>query len=208
MRADAPLPKIKICGLTNLEDAGAAAGLGADFLGFIFAPSPRRLSLEKAETFWKSLPCGVPRVGVFRDQKAKEVSAVVERLSLDYLQFHGAESPALCRSFGLPVIRALSPTEVKDLRVFELYRRVAAYFLVDLPKEGGSAEVLPRKIARASLGLGKPTLLAGGLDPGNIGGFVRDLRPFGVDVARGVECEPGKKDFGKMREFFARARER
>lgn len=208
MAAGGHLLKIKICGLTTLEDARAAAALGADFLGFIFAPSPRGLSVERAETFWKDLPCGVPRVGVFRDQRAREVSAVVERLPLDYLQFHGGESPALCRSFGLPVIRALSPREVKGLRVFELYRQVSAYFLVDLPKEGGGPGVLPREIARASLDLGKPTLLAGGLDPGNVGEFVRDLHPFGIDAARGVESEPGKKDFGKMREFFARARER
>jgi phosphoribosylanthranilate isomerase len=199
-------PKIKVCGLTNLADARAAAKLGADYLGFVFAPSPRRLTVREAEKFWHDLPPGVPRVGVFRDQKAREVAAVIERLPLGYLQFHGSESPAICRSFALPVIKALSVTDVKDLRLLELYNDVADFFLLDLPKEEEAAPVLPRKIARSAAALAKPAFLAGGLDPANVGDFVRDRRPFGIDVARGVEKEPGVKDFDKMRRFIASAR--
>jgi phosphoribosylanthranilate isomerase len=199
-------PKIKVCGLTNLADARAAASLGADYLGFVFAPSPRRLSIRAAEEFWHDLPPGVPRVGVFKDQKAAEVAAIIERLPLGYLQFHGSESPAICRSFALPVIKALSVTDVRDLHLLELYNEVADFFLLDLPKERAATPVLPRKIGRSAAALARPAFLAGGLDPANVGDFVADLRPFGIDVARGVEKEPGVKDFDKMQKFMARAR--
>lgn len=200
-------PKVKVCGLTNLSDALAAAKMGADFLGFVFAASPRQITLEKAERFWHDLPSGVPRVGVFKDQKAREVGRIVDRLPFGYLQFHGSESPAVCRSFGLPVIRAVSAGEVRDLRVLELYKDLADYYLVDLPKEKGGAGVLPREIAAAAVKLGKPTFLAGGFRPKNIAEIVGQLRPYGVDVARGVEKEPGRKDIARMRRFFEQLRQ-
>ena len=85
--------RIKICGLGCAEEAAVAADLGADFLGFVFAASPRRVSVEEAARFWERLPAGVPKVGVFRDQDQSEVRKVLSVLSLDYLQFHGGESP-------------------------------------------------------------------------------------------------------------------
>ncbi len=199
--------KIKVCGLTRLEDALSAAELGADYLGFVFAPSPRRLDRAAARRFWDDLPPGVARVGVFRDQKAREVAATVAEFPVDYIQLHGSESPAICRSFSQPVIKAFSPRSVEELSVLELYRGVADIFLVDLPKEDSTAELLPREVARAATALGKPTLLAGGLDPENVGDFVRELRPWGVDVARGVEADPGIKDRGRMESFFAAVRD-
>jgi phosphoribosylanthranilate isomerase len=198
--------KIKVCGLTRREDAVAAAELGADYLGFVFAPSPRRLDLAEARRFWADLPPGVARVGVFRDQKAGEVAATIEEFPVDYLQLHGGESPAICRSFSLPVIKAFSPRNREELSVLELYRGVADLFLVDLPKENPSAPVLPLEVGRAATALGKPTLLAGGLTPENVGGFVRELHPWGVDVARGVETGPGIKDHGRMKDFFEAVR--
>jgi len=198
--------KVKICGLTGLADALGAAALGADFLGFVFAPSPRQLHLEEAVKFWGDLPPAVPRVGVFRDQTAREVGRIVERLPLGYLQFHGRESPAVCRSFGLPVIKAVSCRDRKDLRMLELYRDVAEYFLVDLPKEDATKRSLPLDIARAALELGRPVFLAGGLTGRSVGALLRQVRPFAVDVARGVEREPGRKDLRKMEEFMRRVR--
>ena len=194
--------RIKICGLTRLEDAVAAAELGADYLGFVFAPSPRQLDRAAARRFWADLPPGVPRVGVFRDQKARDVAATVAEFPVAYLQLHGSESPAICRSFPQPVIKSFSPRSVEELSVLELYRSIADLFLVDLPKENPSSSVLPLEVGRAATALGKPTLLAGGLDPENVGDFVRELHPWGVDVARGVEAKPGIKDLARMKEFF------
>ncbi len=199
--------KVKVCGLTGLADAWGAADLGADFLGFVFAPSPRQLDPAKAESFWGELPAGVPRVGVFKDQTAREVGRIIERLPFGYLQFHGRETPAVCRSFGLPVIKAVSCREPRDLRVLELYRDVAEYFLVDLPKEASPKSSLPVEIARAAVRLGKPVFLAGGLNSHNVGKLLRQVRPFGVDVARGVEREPGKKDLREIEQFVRRVRE-
>jgi len=197
--------RIKICGLTDPVDAGVAVDLGADLLGFVFAASPRQLEVENASRFWTSLPRGVPRVAVFKDQGEGEVQGVLSALPLDYLQFHGNESREFCRSFGLPVIRACSARNVEDLKALDGWD-CADFFLVDLPKENAGG-VLARDVARAATALAKPTLLAGGLDPENVGDLVRSVRPYGVDVARGVEREPGKKDLEKMRLFIERARE-
>jgi len=196
--------RIKICGLTDPADAAAASDLGADFLGFVFAPSPRRLSVEQGREFWERLPAGVPKIGVFKDQAEDEVRRVLSSLPLDYLQFHGGESPEFGSSFGLPVIRACSARSAEDLKFLESWE-FAELFLVDLPKTG-SGGVLPLEVAEAAAALGKPTLLAGGLDPDNVAGLVRRVRPYGVDVARGVEAEPGKKDLEKMRRFIEEAR--
>lgn len=196
--------RIKICGLTDPVEAEVAVDLGADLLGFVFAPSPRRLRVEEASGFWRSLPRGVPKVGVFKDQDEDEVGSVLAAVSLDYLQFHGNETPAFCRSFGLPVIRACSARSVDDLKAFDGWE-FADLFLVDLPKEDTEG-VIARDVARAAVLLARPALLAGGLDPGNVGGLVRSVRPWGVDVARGVEAEPGKKDIEKMRLFIDEAR--
>lgn len=194
--------KIKVCGLTRLEDARTAAEMGADFLGFVFAPSPRRLDPAAGSKFRGQLPKDVPVVGVFKDQKAREVAETLERFPVDYLQFHGGESLAVCRSFGLPVIKAHSCRVATDLRVLELYRSVAELFLVDLPKENPGEKVLPLEVAAEAAGLGRPVLLAGGFTPENVGAFVERLAPFGVDVARGIESSPGIKDHDLMKGFF------
>lgn len=196
--------RIKICGLTDPVDAGVAVDLGADLLGFVFAPSPRRLQVEEAARFWTSLPRGVPKVGIFKDQDASEVGSVLAALPLDYLQFHGKESPAFCRSFSHPLIRACSARSVEDLKKLEGWE-FADLFLVDLPKED-SEGVIARDVAKAASRLARPALLAGGLDPENVGDLVRSVRPWGIDVARGVEREPGKKNIEKMRRFVDEAR--
>jgi phosphoribosylanthranilate isomerase len=200
-------PKIKICGLTDLWDARAAAEYGADFLGFVFAPSARRIDPIRACEFWKDLPEGPSRVGVFKDQKVEEVDLVLKILNLDYLQFHGDESPIFCRAFAKPVIKACTLREEGDLQTLEAYREAADFFQVDLPKTPADSGALPLELARAAIGLGKPVLLAGGLTPENVRNYVAELRPFGLDVARGVEYAPGKKDWAKIREFVERARE-
>lgn len=201
-----PVPAVKICGLTNLEDAFAAAAAGADFLGFVFAPSPRRLNPDRARQFWLDLPREIPKVGVFKGQTLEEIERLLDLLPLDYLQFHGSEKPAFCRVFDLPVIRAIQVRTVADLRLAEGYLDVAELLLVDLPKEDAGQGVLPVEIARRAVALPKPVLLAGGLTPENVGALVEEVRPFGVDVARGVESSPGKKDHEAMRRFILAAK--
>jgi len=198
------LAKVKVCGLTNLADARAAAEAGADFLGFVFAPGPRRLDPEAARRFWQDLPRGVPTVAVFRDQTLEEVERVLRLVRPDYLQFHGGEPPGFCRVFERPVIRALPARAPEDLAVAVGYLDVAAIFLVDLPK--GAAGVLPGAVARAAVHLSRPVLLAGGLTPANVRALVEEFRPFGVDVARGVESAPGIKDHALVREFVRNAK--
>lgn len=198
------MTKVKICGLTNLVDARAAAEAGADFLGFVFAPGPRRLDPEAARGFWGELPQGVPKVAVFRDQPLGEIEQVLALVQPDYLQFHGAERPGFCRIFCRPVIRALPARVPADLAIAAAYVEAAAMFLVDVPKgEGG---VLAADVVRAAMRLPRPTFLAGGLHPGNVRALVEEFRPFGVDVARGVESAPGIKDHRLLREFVRAAR--
>ena len=196
--------KVKICGLTNLEDARAAAAAGADFLGFVFAAGPRRLDPKAARGFWADLPRGVRTVAVFRDQSIEEVERVLAVVRPDYLQFHGAETPGFCRVFELPVIRALPARVPADLALAAAFADVAELFLVDLPK--GEAGTLPAEVARAAARLPRPALLAGGLTPANVGALVAELRPHGVDVARGVESAPGVKDHGLVRDFVRNAK--
>ena len=196
--------KVKICGLTNLEDARAAAAAGADFLGFVFAAGPRRLDPQAARGFWADLPRGVRTVAVFRDQSIEEVERVLAVVRPDYLQFHGAETPGFCRVFELPVIRALPARAPGDLALAAAFADVVELFLVDLPK--GDAGTLPAGVARAAAGLPRPALLAGGLTPGNVGALVAEFRPYGVDVARGVESAPGVKAHGLVREFVRSAK--
>lgn len=195
---------VKICGLTSLDDALAAAAAGADFLGFVFAAGPRRLDPQAARGFWEGLPRGVPRVAVFKDQSLDEVGLVVSLLHPDFLQFHGAETPGFCRVFAIPVIRAIPARTPGDLALAEAYVDAADIFLVDVPK--GDAGSLAPQVARAAVGLRRPVLLAGGLDPGNVGAVVGEFRPYGVDVARGVESAPGVKDHARVREFIRNAK--
>lgn len=196
--------KVKICGLTNLADARAAAAAGADFLGFVFAPGSRRLDPAVARGFWADLPRGVPKVAVFRDQTVEEVERVLRLARPDYLQFHGGESPGFCRVFEMPVIRSLPARVPADLAVAEAFLDVAEIFLVDVPK--GEAGVLPEAVARMAVLLPRPVLLAGGLTPANVRAIVEAHQPFGVDVARGVESAPGVKDHALIREFVKQAK--
>jgi phosphoribosylanthranilate isomerase len=196
--------KVKICGLTNRADAHAAADAGADFLGFVFAPSPRRVDPRIAHGFWPELPRGVPTVAVFRDQTLEEVERVLHLVRPDFLQFHGCERPAFCRVFGRPVIRALPARKPEDLALADGFVDIAEIFLVDLPK--GDTGTLPADVARAAVSLPKPVLLAGGLNPANVRAIVEQFRPYGVDVASGVETAPGVKDHALVLEFIRNAK--
>lgn len=202
--SDASATRVKICGLTSLADAWAAREAGADFLGFVFAPSPRRLDPAAARGFWRELPRGVPTVAVFRDQTLEEVEAVLRLVRPDFLQFHGREKPGFCRVFERPVIRALPARAPADLALAEAFVDIAEFFLVDVPK--GDAGTIAADVAAAAVALPRPVLLAGGLNPANVRAFVERFRPFGVDVASGVESSPGVKDHELLRAFVGNAK--
>lgn len=189
--------RVKICGITRLEDALAAAEAGADAVGFVFWPhSPRFVSLEEGGRMASRLPPFLQRVGVFVDSPPSEVRKAIEAVGLTTLQFHGKESPEYCSDWSLPVIKAFRTGPEFSLREVRPYRSVSA-ILVDGYRPGlmGGAGVrsdwtLAQRIKRYAR-----VILAGGLTPENVGEAIRAVRPYAVDVSSGVEKRPGQKDW-------------
>lgn len=201
--------KVKICGLTNFEDTLDAIELGADYLGFNFYKDSKRfISLEKFEEIVQEIPYEVMKVGVFVNADPQFVIDIATEFNLDYLQFHGDETAEYCNQFARPYIRALRPEKESDLVGLSDFE--AECFLVDSfvsHSYGGSGVVsnwdLAKKVKSDSH---KPLFLSGGLTSENIEMAIGSVRPFAVDVASGVELEPGKKDYHKMDEFIKRAK--
>jgi phosphoribosylanthranilate isomerase len=197
--------KIKICGITNAEDAWAAAELGADMLGFVFAESRRRISPEDAGRIVQTLPPFVTPVGVFRNPEEEEVTAAAEASGIRVVQLHGDESPGLCGRLG-GRFRVVKRIDVRPGDgALSIIRRMEAYAgtacLIDPGAGDGAAFDWSR-----FRGIGRPFWLAGGLNPENVKTAVRTLRPRVVDVSTGVEKAPGLKDRQKMKKFISEAR--
>ncbi len=200
--------KIKICGMTRVEDALKAAEFGADAVGFIFyKKSPRAVTDKMVREMVSALPPFVQRVGVFVNEKAERINALVSRLGLDIVQLHGDETPAFCRKIEVRVVKAV---RMQDPSVLE---RLADYpvdgFLLDTfhpGAYGGTGEVFDWRLAKKGKRLG-PVILAGGLNPDNVSAAIRQVGPYGVDVCSGVEKKPGVKDFKKMRAFVSAVRQ-
>lgn len=199
--------RVKICGVTRVEDALAAARLGADALGFNFWPRSRRyLPPERARAIVRRLPPFVTAVGVFVDPTRDEVLRAAEASGVGVAQLHGDEPPDLCASLPLPVLKGIRLDGRGALA------RLAAYdvagFLLDAPSAGygGSGTTCDWPLA-AEAARARPIVLAGGLTPENVAEAVRAVRPWAVDVASGVESEPGVKDEARMRRFVERAKE-
>jgi phosphoribosylanthranilate isomerase len=203
--------RIKICGITNLEDALLAAELGADALGFIFYPkSPRKVAPEAARDIIRQLPPLVVSVGVFVDEDAAMVRELAAQIGLDWVQLHGRESPEYCRSLGRRVIKGFRIKDEESLPGLAAYRNVVNAFLLDTYKKGrmgGTGEAFDWHLAREARHYG-PIILAGGLTADNVALAIKTAQPQAVDVASGVEATPGKKDPEKLREFFAAMRRR
>lgn len=195
--------RIKICGLTNLEDARKAVGLGADALGFVFAESPRRISPESAAGIVRSLPPILTCVGLFVDESPPAVRRVIKECRLDALQFHGNESPDYCRQFSLKIIKAFRIKNGNSLKAIPHYQ-VDAYLLDTYVEgtSGGTGESFNWDLALRAKEFSRPIILAGGLGPDNVAEAIRRVRPYGIDVSTGIEAEPGKKDHKKMKEFM------
>lgn len=194
---------VKICGITSQEDALLATALGADAVGFIFAPSTRQVAAQAVRDIVRQLPPEVMTVGVFRDQGRDKVVQTVNGIGLRAAQLHGNESSDTCRWIAdrVPVtIRAL-PAGSPDLRRIDDFG--ADLLLLDSPTPG-SGTVFDWSLAEGAPS-NRPMLLAGGLDPDNVAGAIERVRPFGVDVASGVEASPGRKDPRLLRAFLEAA---
>ena len=200
--------RIKICGVTRVEDARIAVELGADAIGLVFyAPSPRSVGLAQARAIIAAIPPFVTIVGLFVDPAQDEVESVLRGCSLSLLQFHGDEAPDFCRRFGLPYIKAARVRADGDLVQYLSSYHAAQGWLLDAYHEqlyGGTGEsfdwkLIPRDLAR-------PVILSGGLTPDNVGVAVRQVRPWAVDVSSGVEAAKGAKDAAKIAAFIAGVR--
>lgn len=199
--------RIKICGITSVEDARLCVEAGADALGFIFVErTPRYLTPDACARIVATLPPFVTPVGVFWDHAPGHVKALAEQCRLGALQFHGDEAPEDLVDYRLPVIKTLKMAGPDDLARMAGYR--VAAFLLDSPSrwsEGDSRPPIPWDVA-AEAARRYPVLLSAGLTPDNVAAAVSLVRPYGVDVNSGVEARPGRKDPERVRRFVALAR--
>ena len=206
------LTRIKICGITNIEDAHAAVDLGADALGFIFVPStPRYVEPQVAERIISDLPPFITTVGVFPDASPETISQTVSICGLSVVQLHGSETPEYCSDIGA---RGRAPLLIKAFRIKGRHSlslipryKVSAYLLDTYVKgkKGGTGETFNWDLAREAKAYGR-IIIAGGLIPGNVAQAVQQVRPYAVDVSSGVESGPGKKDHAKIRAFIENVR--
>jgi phosphoribosylanthranilate isomerase len=196
---------VKICGITSEEDALLAVAMGADALGFIFAPSTRRIAPQVAADIIKRLPRDeVMTVGVFRDEAPQRVSDVAVHTGLHGVQLHGHETPETARWLGTRVPVVIQAFPAGDRRVRQAAEYGAYAVMLDAPNPG-SAQLFDWSLA-AEVPAGQRVIVAGGLDPTNVGAAIARTGCWGVDVASGVERAPGRKDPIKLREFISAAR--
>jgi phosphoribosylanthranilate isomerase len=201
--------RVKICGITRVEDALVAVRAGADAIGLVFDPaSPRCVALDQARAIVRSLPPFITVVGLFVDAAPERIREVLNGVSLDLLQFHGTETPEQCRQYARPYVKAIRMHPDIDLHAEARRYADAAGLLLDsfvADVAGGSGrafdwERIPRDLAR-------PLILAGGLTPGNVGEAIRRVRPYAVDVSSGVEQSKGVKDPDKIAAFLKAVRD-
>ncbi len=202
--------KIKICGITNKEDALWAVNLKVDALGFIFADSPRRVSPEIVQAIIELLPPFISSVGVFVNEDREKVKEIAENCGLTTLQFHGQESSSYCKEFKQKVVKTF---RVKDKSVLEKavqYQDKVDGYLLDTyspSKYGGTGKTFDWSIAKEIKEFGLPTILSGGLNSENIKEAISEVEPYAVDVSSGVEERPGKKSLEKLIDFVRIVRE-
>jgi phosphoribosylanthranilate isomerase len=201
--------KVKVCGITNPEDARVAADAGADAIGLVFAESPRRVGVERAREIASTLPEGILKVGVFVDAEPEEVLRIARKVGLDYAQLHGDEPPeavAEIRDGGVGAIKALRVRNAEALAAVERYE--ADLFLLD----AWSAKARGGTGARFDWGLAKSLkgrdniVVSGGLNPENVREAIAFFEPYGVDASSSLEDRPGKKNGERVRRFVDAAK--
>lgn len=199
--------RIKICGLTRPEDVRAAVAAGADAIGFVFyPPSPRAVGIEEAAELVALLPPFVTSVGLFVNATQAELDAVLARVPLQLLQFHGDEAESDCARYGRPWIKAARMRPGVDLLEFSSFHPRASGILVDAFVEGYGGGGRTFDWSLIPDGFVRPLVLSGGLDADNVTEAVRRVRPWAVDVSSGVESAKGIKDAAKIAAFIAGVR--
>ncbi len=202
------MTRIKICGVTNADDAWLAAELGADAIGMLLADSPRRIEPLQARAIVEALPPFVTPVGVFVNTPREALLRAIAESGVRAVQLHGDEPPDALDGLPIPVVKAFRVRTAADLEPIAQYPRAAAVLLdarVD-GQFGGTGQTFDWALARDAQRFGKPVIVSGGLTPENVGAAIRAARPFAVDVSSGVEITPRRKDPGKLRAFFAAVR--
>lgn len=200
------MTRVKICGITNKSDALAAVSLGADAVGFVLAPGPRRIEAARVREICDVLPPLVARIGVFVDETTETIIKTARSCRLTAVQLHGNETKSQIDEIECPVIKAFRVRDgavVKDIKRFGL-----TYFLLDtycVAQVGGTGKIFDWDIARQAKELGH-VILAGGLNAENIEEALETVKPFAVDINSGVEASPGKKDIRKMETLIRKVR--
>ena len=201
--------RVKICGITRLQDLQAACAAGADAVGFVFyEKSPRHVSIEAAAELVRALPPFVQSVGLFVNAEPAFIERVLQTVPLDLLQFHGDEKPADCVRYGRPYIKAVRVNRGTDLLKYAADFDAARGLLLDafVPGvPGGTGERFDWSLIPPALP--KPVILSGGLTPDNVSDAVQRVRPWAVDVSSGVEASKGIKDAHQVARFIANAKE-
>lgn len=200
--------RVKICGITNIEDAVAAAEYGADAIGFVFQPkSPRAITPETAKNIVSALPPFITTIGVFVNESKLEIERIIRYVGLNIVQLHGNEPPDACQ-LNRKVIKAIRVKDLTDLEPLKRYN-VSAFLLDTYSPHtmGGTGQIFNWDIAVEAKKFGR-IILAGGLNHENIEEAIKWVRPYGIDVATGVESnKKGEKDHKKLKLFIEKARQ-
>lgn len=201
-------PRIKICGMTRHADLQYAARLGVDAVGFVFAESPRKVEPDFVRNLSIAVPPFVSKVGVFVDADIDLVKHIAALCKLDWVQFHGNESPDYCAAIDRNVLKAIRVRDRESIQALAPYKQCVQGFVLDTyvkGQKGGTGQSFDWSLAREAKAYG-PVILAGGLTPEDVDHAVASVKPYGVDVSSGVETAPGVKDHEKMRLFVERVR--
>ncbi len=195
--------RVKICGITRLEDAMAAIEAGADALGFVFyPPSPRHVSAERAAAIIARLPAFVTTTALFVNAHKEDIEPIINQTQVDLLQFHGDEPAEFCQSFNRPYIKAIRVTENTDFTYLQEYYKNARALLLDSYVKGvpgGTGATFNWKLIPK---MNKPIILAGGLNSSNVATAISEVGPYAVDVSGGVEQQKGIKSEEKIQQFM------
>ncbi|MEC1176939.1 phosphoribosylanthranilate isomerase [Metasolibacillus meyeri] len=197
---------VKICGLKTPEHVETAVQVGADFVGFVFAPSKRRIAVEEAKELAKQIPTSVKKVGVFVNEDAETIRTIAEAVPLDYIQYHGDETNDFIQQIGLPALKAFSVRNADDVKKAAAFG--VDYYLFDAPGtdfRGGSGHTFDWSLLEEASIPSEKVIVAGGLTVDNVAKAIQFVQPVAVDVSSGVERD-GVKDSALIQAFIHNAK--